>query len=323
MIKGYVSDKGRLVSIDSPMDHMDQVIWFDLLHPTLDEELMLGRRLGITLPTREDMEEIEISSRLYFENDAAVMTATLPSQVEGDSPILAPVSFILTDHRLVTVRYHEPRSFFTFAIHAEKAAMGCTSGESALVALLEAVVDRLADILEHGARDLDKISRDILQQDRRSPLRSKDFQHLLREIGLSGDLTSDIRDCLATMERLVGFLGHALGQRKVTKELKERVKTLSRDIRSLADYSGFMSQKITFLLDATLGMISIEQNGIIKILSVASVVFLPPTLIASFYGMNFQYMPELDSPYGYPIAFGAMVLSAILPYLFFKYKKWL
>jgi magnesium transporter len=323
MIKGYVSDKGRLVSIDDPMDHVEKVLWFDMLHPTLDEELMLGRRLGVTLPKREDMEEIEISSRLYYENDAAFMTATLPSQVEGDHPILAPVTFILLKHHLVTVRYHEPRSFFTFATHSEKSAMGCTTGEAVLIALLEAVVDRLADILEHAARDLDKISRDILQQNRESPLRSKDFQHLLREIGLSGDLTSDIRDCLATMERLVGFLGHVMAQRKTSKESKDRVKTLGRDVRSLADYSGFMSQKITFLLDATLGMINIEQNGIIKILSVASVVFLPPTLIASFYGMNFKFMPELDSPYGYPVAFAAMVLSAILPYLFFKYKKWL
>jgi magnesium transporter len=146
---------------------------------------------------------------------------------------------------------------------------------------------------------------------------------VLEQIGRKGDLTSHIRDSLVTLERLVGFLGHVAMQRKSGKDLRERLKTLSRDVRSLTDHSSFLSQKITFLLDATLGMINIEQNAIIKIFSVAAVVFLPPTLIASIYGMNFEEMPELDWLFGYPFAIALMILSAILPYLFFKRRGWL
>ena len=131
------------------------------------------------------------------------------------------------------------------------------------------------------------------------------------------------RDSLLTLDRLVGFLGLVAGQRKSLKENRERIKTLTRDVRSLLDHAGFMAQKITFLLDATLGMINIEQNAIIKIFSVVAVVFLPPTLIASIYGMNFDFMPELDWQLGYPLAIALMLGSALAPYLFFKSRGWL
>ena len=192
-----------------------------------------------------------------------------------------------------------------------------------LIALLEAIVDRLADILERAGRDIDGISRDVFQHKGAKPTKSQDFQKVLEAIGRKGDLTSNIRDSLVTLERLVGFLGQGTMQRKSGKDVRERIKTLARDVRSLADHASFLSQKITFLLDATLGMINIEQNAIIKIFSVAAVVFLPPTLIASIYGMNFQFMPELDEVYGYPMALGLMVLSAILPYVYFKRRGWL
>lgn len=323
MITRYTNDSGQLRRLDGLRDSYDGVVWIDLMNPSDAEEDELEKQLGINIPTKDEMDEIEISSRLYTENGTSFMTAILPSQADGDDHQMAPVSFVLAGDRLITVRYHEPRAFQTFPTRAEKTPMGCETGEGVLLALLEAIVDRLADILERAGREIDVISQNIFQHKGAKPSKSRDFQQVLVSIGRKGDLTSNIRESLVTLERLIGFLGQDAMQRKSDKNQRERIKTLSRDVRSLADHDSFLSQKITFLLDATLGMISIEQNAIIKIFSVAAVVFLPPTLIASIYGMNFEHMPELMWPLGYPFAVGLMVLSAILPYFFFKRQGWL
>jgi magnesium transporter len=309
--------------VEGAPDPLTAVVWIDLINPSRDEESELESRLGINIPTKEDMEEIEISSRLYQEEGAVFMTAILPAHADGDEPQVAPVTFVLAGDRLITVRYYEPRAFRTFSARAEKAAVGCETGEGVLLALLEAIVDRLADILERAGRDVDLISRGVFKPGGGKPSKSRDFQKVLVEIGREGDQTSNIRDSLVTLERMAGYLAQAMSQRKSPEDTRERVKTLSGDIRSLTDHSGFLSQKITFLLDATLGMLSIEQNSIIKIFSVAAVVFLPPTLIASVYGMNFRFMPELEWLLGYPFAIGLMAASAVLPYLFFKHRGWL
>lgn len=305
------------------MDDVAHAVWIDLVNPSSAEEAELEEKLALDIPTKEEMEEIEISSRLYTENGASFMTAILPANADGDDVDMHPVTFVLTPSHLVTVRYHEPRAFRTFPVRAEKVAMGCDTAEGVLIALLEAVVDRLADILERAGRDIDGISRSIFRKTSGKPTKSADLQTIIESIGRKGDLTSNVRDSLVTLERLAGYLGQATLQQKSSKDARERIKTLSRDIRSLSDHSAFMSQKVTFLLDATLGMINIEQNAIIKIFSVAAVVFLPPTLIASIYGMNFEYMPELKWLVGYPFAIGLMIASAILPYVYFKRRGWL
>jgi magnesium transporter len=236
------------------------------------------------------------------------------------------------------VRYEDPRFFGAFAKRAQKTATGCTNADAVLAHLLEAVIERLADILERAAHDIDAISRNIFQpaakpapaeppqakgKARRKQPRTRDFQVILEDIGRKGELASNIRDSLVTLQRLFTFLAQLAAERKPGKDIQTRIKTLSRDAQALSDHVSFLSQKITFLLDATLGMINIEQNAIIKIFSVAAVVFLPPTLIASIYGMNFEHMPELEWPFGYPFAIGLMILSAVLPYLFFKRRGWL
>ena len=324
MIRTFVVENDRLVCVEEADPRVGQAVWLDLLNPTKEEEHSVESRLGLLLPTREEMEEIEISSRLYVEDGAYFMTATVPAFVEGKAPVIAPVTFVLAGGRLVTIRYHEPRAFKTFPQRAEKASTGCSGGYTILVTLLEAIVDRLADILERASRDVEGISRDIFEaRSKKASSRNRDFQELLKAIGLKEDLTSNLRDSLLSLQRLAGFFAHATTTIKTTKEVRARVKTLSRDIVSLADHTTFLSQKINFLLDATLGMISIEQNAIIKIFSVAAVVFLPPTLVASIYGMNFQVMPELGWSFGYPMALGLMVLSAILPFVWFRSKGWL
>jgi magnesium transporter len=324
MIKAFVADNDRLRVVDDLFANKERVVWIDLLSPTKDEEDSVEQLIGVGIPTREEMEEIEISSRLYAENGAYVMTATLPAQADGDRPEMRPVTFVLAGTRLVTVRYHEPRAFQTFPLRAEKADMGCTSGETILISLLEAIVDRLADVLERASREVVDISHDIFQStEKKASKRDRDFQEILQRIGGKEDLVSKIQDSLLTLQRLSGFLANVVGKDVNGKDVRARVKTLSRDVISLSDHASFQTQKITFLLDATLGMINIQQNAIIKIVSVAAVVFLPPTLVASVYGMNFEIMPELKWFIGYPMALGLMVVSAVLPFWFFRRKGWL
>lgn len=339
MISIYTIGNGKLAQMQAPVDQAGGALWIDLLKPSKEEEEAVEQALGVDVPTREEMQEIELSSRLYLEGDAAFMTANVLSHTDGDDAVVSPVTFILTGARLVTVRYEDPRMFPHFVARKTKACAANESADSILASLLEAIVERNADILERAAHDVDKISRTIFRPGspsgaagaagkdaKKRPAakpRTRDFQVILEEIGRKGDLASNIRDSLVTLQRLSTFLAQIAIQRKPGKDVQARIKTLSRDAQALSDHASFLSQKITFLLDATLGMINIEQNAIIKIFSVAAVVFLPPTLIASVYGMNFQYMPELSWPLGYPFAIGFMILSAILPYLFFKRRGWL
>ncbi|MGO4836255.1 magnesium transporter CorA family protein, partial [Rhizobiaceae sp. 2RAB30] len=293
MIKAFVIDQDRLRLVGDLSTSSSQVVWADLVSPTKDEEAQIEAWIGVEIPTREEMEEIEISSRLYVEDGVYFMTATLPAHSEGDDPIISPVTFVLAGNRLVTIRYHEPRAFQTFPIRAEKASIGCTNAETILIGFLEAIVDRLADVLERASRDVELLSKDIFNPtETKASKRDRSFQLLLKQLGRKESLTSNMRDSLATLQRLSGFMAHATGQNKNGKDVRARVKTLSRDVASLADHSSFLSQKITFLLDATLGMINIEQNAIINIVSLAAVVYLQPNLDASFNGMNFYVMPE-------------------------------
>ncbi|MER2508399.1 magnesium transporter CorA family protein [Amaricoccus sp.] len=319
MIQGYAAVDERLVRVADPLDGAQDVIWLDLADPTEAEETAVEERLGIDVPTREEMEEIEDSSRLYVDEGSLFMTATLLSAVATGYSERGPVTFILTGRKLVTLRYHEPSMFRTFPARAEKSGLGCVDGESVLLALLDAIVDRLADILEKVGHDLELVSRGLFRREITAK-GSRDYTHVLREIGRLGDLASNVLDSLISVERILVFIAPANG---AVKESKGRLKTLSRDIRFLTEHASFLSQKVTFLLDATLGMIGIEQNATIKIFSVAAVVFLPPTLIASIYGMNFGVMPELHWPWGYPFAIGLMIASALVSFWVFKKRGWL
>lgn len=321
MIRSFILDGTRLASLSDLPDTDQRACWFDLLNPTDQDIARLEQRLGITLPTREGMDEIEVSSRLYSDGDNEFMTALLPSQADGHDYLLAPVTFILAQHHLITMRFHDPRAFGTFEQRAGKSGPGFKEGESAMLALLETIIDRLADILERAGRDIDTISRSIFSQTTTKAGRGVNMKTTLQGIGRVGDLTSNIKDSLVTLERLVVYLHPKLKSDKADR--RGQIKAVTMDIKSLQDQSNFLSQKTTFLLDATLGLINIEQAAIIKIFSVVSVIFLPPTLVASIYGMNFRLMPELDWTLGYPLAIGVMVVSAILPFAYFKRRGWL
>jgi len=303
----------------------DDAVWIDLLEPTDEEKHAVEAACGIDVPTHEEMQEIEVSSRLYEENGAIFATIAVMSSVDSIKPRSTPVTLILAGKRLITLRYIDPIPFGNFSTHAARNLHMLSSGEMATVGLLDAIIDRIADILEMVGADVDSLSWDVFDQRPKSrPMRTRgrDFRDVMFRIGRNGDITSKARESLMTIDRAVIFLSQALDA-SASKELRSRRKTLSRDIQSLNDHAAFLAQKVAFLLDATLGVLGIEQNNIIKMFSVAAVAFLPPTLIASIYGMNFRFMPELDWPWGYPLAIAGMIVSAILPLVYFKRRGWL
>jgi magnesium transporter len=322
MIVGFAPEGGRLRAVGDSLGDLDRLVWIDLLNPTAEEETTLEAQLGVDVPTREEMQRLEVSGRLYKEDDALVMTATLPARTDSDDLLMAPVAFVLVDGKLVTVRYHEPRVFKTFPQRAAESKVGCTNGETVLVALLEATIDRMTDILERAEEEVDAISRDIFRSDQPKSA-SRDLMNTLQLIGRKGDLCSNIQVGVLSLQRVTGFFGQELADKADGKELRRRVRTLEHYLQSLSDHASFASQKVTFLLEATLGMISVEQSNIIKIFSIAAGVFLPPTLIASIYGMNFSFMPELRWQYGYLFAGLLMLASALLPLWYFKRRGWL
>jgi magnesium transporter len=300
----------------------ENAIWIDLVKPTPEEDHAVERLSGIAVPTREDMQEIEISSRLYIENGARYMTATLMCSSDSENPRTTAVTFILAAHRLVTVRYDLPKPFMLVENKLARYCVANITGETVLMELLDAVIDRNADILERAGGDMDAISHDIFEP--RQTGHAKRYSDILIAIGRKGDLTSKVRESLVSVGRVVTFVAGAVVEgTKWSKEMREQLKTMQRDVTSLTDHASYLSNKITFVLDAMLGVVNLEQNNIIKLFSVMAVVLMPPTLIASIYGMNFKIMPELDWQHGYPFALVMMVLAAVLPYMFFKWKKWL
>lgn len=319
MIRFYATIDGKLVS-DETGPPESGLVWVDLEAPSAEDRARLSARFGIALPSREDQDEIEQSSRLYLDHGHPVMTALIPARSDSGVMEIAPVSFLLLRDLLITVRHHAPRPFASYPVKADQSALGCARPEAVLSGLMEEIIDRLADITEQTGREIDTISRRVFGET--SP-RTGEHRDTLRDIGRADGKVMQLSENLMTIERLLGFLVAVLDGRKPARDLRAALKSQMRDVRTITEQAVFLQQKTVFLLDATLGLINIEQNGIIKIFSVMAVAFLPPTLIASAYGMNFTAMPELDWPWGYPFALGLMVLSAVIPLWFFRRRGWL
>lgn len=298
-------------------------VWIDLFAPTPEEDRTVEAGTGIAVPTREEMAEIEPSSRLYIENGARFMTATLICAADSDTPATTVVTFILGTGPLITVRYDDPRPFSIAANRLCRYCQPGITGVNILVDVLDAIIDRAADVLERVGAEIDAVSQQTFERGAETSGATRSYKEILKTIGKKGNLNSKVRESMVSINRLVLFLANDAEALRLQKEQRSLLKSMARDVSSLTDHASFLANKITFLLDATLGMVTLEQNNVIKIFSVVAVVFLPPTLIASIYGMNFDIMPELKWPFGYPIALIMMVGAAILPYAFFRWKKWL
>lgn len=297
-------------------------LWIDLLNPEPDEEALVEKILGLDVPTLEEMREIETSNMLYRREQAVFMTAVLLSETDTKRPKASPVTFILSGGVLISVRYSEPRSFHLFAEKFKSGIVGDHGAEGVLADLIQTIINRLSDVLEKVYTDVDGISHTIFHHREEGQIR--DFERILRSIGEKGDLNSKLRESLVSLGRVVNYFELSLCQAGAKDQpLENDIATLGQDIAALLDHASFLSGKINFLLDASLGMINIQQNTIIKFFSVAAVVFLPPTLVASVYGMNFKHMPELQWDWGYPAALAVMVFSAVIPYKYFRKRGWL
>jgi magnesium transporter len=330
MLRAYIRQDERLVAMDvdaaEPPTFAGSAVWYNLTDPTKAEDDFVESCLGIDIPTRAEMDDIEPSARLYNEDGAEFMTITALYNSETDEPQKTPITFVLRNNQLVTVRYADPKPFRLFErLVTRPTNNSYTSGERVMLGLIEAIIDRLAQLLETTGDEIDQISREVFRNRTKNVSRKqRDLQGIIEQIGKKGDILTLARESLVSITRLSSF--HQTieaGTNKSVKDLRQELKVLQRDAAALSDHAAFLNTKVQFLLDATLGLINLEQNQIIKIFSVAAVVFLPPTLVASIYGMNFDLMPELHLPFGYPLALGLMVLSAILPYVFFKRKGWL
>src|SRR5262245_16618715 len=305
-----------------PAPFPDEFLWADLFDPTTEEEKAVEALLTVDVPTRDEMKEIEKSSRLYDEAGAIYMTATVGSQLDTAKPQSSAITFILANGRMITNRYVDPTPVRRFMQHVERSPAACTSATTLFAGLLQAFVERIADLLERVQTELDGVSLTIFPRDGERTPSSADLHALIRQIGADGDLVSKARESLVSFQRILMYLQQSTNV-AMSQDQRNRFKSTLRDVQSLSDHATFLGSKIQFLLDAVLGLINLEQNNIIKIFSVAAVMFLPPTLVASIYGMNFHHMPELNEHWGYPLALLAMVASALVPYIYFRRKGWL
>jgi magnesium transporter len=318
----------------------EDALWVDLLNPSTEEEIAVERLIGVGIPTRQEMAEIEESARLYEERGALVMTAVVVTGIsERRRPSTAEVTFVLTPRALATVRYADPLPFRTFAAKCRREPSAHDTSELVFLSLVENIVNRLADILEGTRAQLDALSEEVFEgngsvegaegrggereagstHDR--PART-DLQGVVKRLGRANALASKLRESLLSVGRMLAYFRQGMGER-LRDGARARLRTLDRDVASLTEYDTQLSAEIGFLSEATFGLIGVEQNNIIKVFSIAAVLFLPPTLVGTVYGMNFEHMPELHWLFGYPFALGLMVLSAVAPFYWFKYRGWL
>ena len=303
----------------------DGATWIDLEEPTREEEELVERCVRVDVPTQAEMAEIEPSSRLYEHDGALYMTVSVLYGVVDGTPGITPISFVLADNRLITVRYATPKPIRMFEEHVRREGELARDAATVMTRMLDAIIDRLADEIEHVIAEIERISEHIFQRqvdDRRIP--AARLTALLTRIGRAQNLLTKIRYSAVSTIRMLSFLsGSTWANEQSRTEIRNHIASMSTDVTSLGEHASFMSDNLQFLLDASLGLISIEQNAAMKLFSWAALIFLPPTLIAGIYGMNFHRMPELSWLYGYPFALVLILASAVLPIWYLKRRGWI
>ena len=298
-------------------------VWIDLIEPTPEESAMVAAAIGLATPSREALSEIETSSRLQLDGDVLRLSSPLLAHAETPEQTLTPVGFVVSPRALMTVRFTKLRVFES--VHDRLAATPNVSPPGVFTLLLEAVVDRDADLLEHVATELEAISRALFRTDARKREKSirndESLRQTLSAVGRIGDRLSEIRASLHGLGRIVPFACQ-VGVEWIGPNHFTRLNAVKQDIISLDDFETHLATKSQFLLDAVLGFINTQQNEMFKILTIVSVVGVPPTLFASIWGMNFHFMPELALKSGYPMAIFLIVASGVVPMLWFKWKRW-
>ena len=316
MLYAYATTGTALVPL-APQADLSAAIWVDLYRP-LGSQATAVAALDYEIPTLADMEEIELSNRLYMDRGTAYMTAVLPGQLPEGGSAAMPVTFILNARRLVTARHHAPRPFETFPRRADRGSTGCDTPERVFLGLIEEIVGRLADLSEGVGKVLDRIAGRVLSRDATSE--TEFLQDALVTIGQQAELLGHVRMGLLSLDRILVYHAAVTPRDQAPRGL---AKGIQRDIQALEVHADFLGSRVSLAVDTTLGMINLEQNNTVRGLSVVAALFLPPTLIASIYGMNFESMPELDEPWGYPMAIALMAATAGATWLVLRWKRWL
>ncbi len=318
MLKLYPAAVGTITA-----EALSAAVWIDLIEPTPEESALVAAALGLATPTREALSEVETSSRLQVDGDVLRLSSPLLAHAETPEQTLTPVGFVVSPRALLTVRFTKLRVFDS--IHEKLAATPDVPPSGVFTLLLEAVVDRDADLLEHVAAELEAISRAVFRGDARKRgegiRNDESLRQTLSAVGRIGDRLSEIRASLHGLGRIVPFACQ-VGVDWIGPNHFTRLNAVKQDIISLDDFETHLAAKSQFLLDAVLGFINTQQNELFKILTIVSVVGVPPTLFASIWGMNFHFMPELAWKGGYPMAVFLIVASGVVPMLWFKWKRW-
>ncbi len=301
-------------------------IWIDMIEPTAEEDQKVQRYIGAAIPTRSDPDYAEPAESHHAENGVRYLQASVISEPE-DTPDVTDVTFVVAPVALVTVRYYACESFDIFGQKLGKATSP-PSPDAIAIGLVNTTINRSARALNKAGVSLDAIASRVFRAKDNKENRNQIYSDTLWDLGREDEKISNLRESMVSIERLLLFLAadsndDVAKQDKAQKAVRAATKTALRDLQSLEEDASFKAQKVQFLLDATLGLINLAQNDIIKLFSVLAVIFMPPTVIASIYGMNFKVMPELEWSFGYPMAIVLMICAAVLPYVFFRWKKWL
>lgn len=294
-------------------DSLDRAVWVDAHEPTDEEREALNTFLRAELPESDDVEEIEFSARYFVDGAGLHVHSLFLSPGDGRHSTVS-VAFILQDKRLITLRDGDLADFRLLRMRARRGQIHASSPQDLLITMFEQKVENLADVLEDIHRKLEDVSHLVLEDN------DAELEDAIDKLAKLEDSNGKIRLCLMDTQRSISFLQRHLREHF---ELQETAREIKRDVDTLMSHTAFLFDKINFLMDSTQGFISIEQSQIIKTFSIAAVVFLPPTVVASVYGMNFDFMPELHWKYGYVWALFIMVMAGIAPYWYFKSKDWL
>jgi magnesium transporter len=327
MLNAYYCTGGQMHRLPdgASADSLRNAVWIDLLSADTETVERVRQATGLRIPTEADVNEIETSSRLAVQDGILYLSMPLVSLGEA-GPRGVSVGLVLAPDRLVSVRFAPSRIFDAYASHLPHGQNRNEAGAHIFVGLLEAIVDRQADALEQARTELDAISHDIFAMGRASVGARKNEDAMLRrtlgDLGRIGDLISHVRDTQLGAARIVPYV-EAMTAQWMPKELAPRLATLRQDIVSISDFDTHLNDKLQFMLDATLGFINIAQNNVMKVMAIASVVGIPPVLIAGIYGMNFKNIPELDWAYGYAWGWGLIVLTTLIPLAVFRWLKWI
>lgn len=315
MINAFAIEDSRLIRIDDEQSDLNAAVWLDLLEPTTEERDMLQENLGQSLASYLELEDIEASARFFEDEDGLHLHSFFYCEDENNFADLASVAFTIRDGRLFTLRDRELPAFRLYRMRSRSQRLLECNAYEVLLDLFETKIEQLADVIENVYADLEQLSHVILKG-----TQDEAFDDALGTLTEQEDTSSKVRQCLMDTQRALSFL---VRKTRLPTELLEQAREILRDIESLQPHNESLFQKVNFLMQAAMGYINIEQNKIMKFFSVVSVMFLPATLVASTYGMNFDVMPELHFKYGYPMALGLMMLAALTPYIYFKRKGWL